>query len=94
MAVVAALESSGEDRAKKFVDDFLICQLSGKDVYEIWDPKNPYGHLLSLLEKNGITAVEPRLCNESASNTILATFQVGLYNDKKLLGIGEFDFWY
>lgn len=43
---------------------------------------------MSMLEKKGITEIDPRLCNESASNTILANYQVGLYSNKKLLGIG------
>lgn len=63
--------------------------MNGKDVYEIWDPQNPYEYLTKLLSERGITEIEPRLCNQSAVNTILANFQVGLYSDRKLLGIGK-----
>ncbi|XP_028141884.1 39S ribosomal protein L44, mitochondrial [Diabrotica virgifera virgifera] len=88
-AVVAALKRSQDvARAENFVKDLVLTQLNGKDVYEIWDPKEPYEYLTKLLKERGITAIEPRLCNESASNTILACFQVGLYSNKKLLGLG------
>lgn len=88
--VAALLRSSGEERTKIFVKDILFAQLVDKDVFEVWDPQNPYQHLTSVLRERGITAIEPRLCNQSAANTILANYQVGLYtDDKKLLGIGE-----
>lgn len=86
---MAALKhSSGDEKAKCFVKDFLLVQLIDKDIYELWDLKNPYEYLQSLLKQQGISEMEPRLCNESASNTILANYQVGLYSSRKLLGIG------
>lgn len=89
-AVVAALlKSSGDDRAKLFVKDILFVQLVDKDVFEVWDPANPYEHLTTVLKERGISAIEPRLCNQSATNTILANYQVGLYSDRRLLGIGR-----
>ncbi|XP_018562151.1 39S ribosomal protein L44, mitochondrial [Anoplophora glabripennis] len=88
-AVVAALKHSQDlNRAETFVKDIVLSQMNGKDVYEIWDPQNPYEYLTNLLGERGITAIEPRLCNQSAVNTILANFQVGLYSNKELLGIG------
>lgn len=88
-AVVAALKySSDDEKAKCFVKDFVLVQLIDKDIYELWDLKNPYEYLQSLLKQQGIPELEPRLCNESAANTILANYQVGLYSNKKLLGIG------
>nr|XP_023014770.1 39S ribosomal protein L44, mitochondrial isoform X1 [Leptinotarsa decemlineata]XP_023014772.1 39S ribosomal protein L44, mitochondrial isoform X2 [Leptinotarsa decemlineata] len=88
-AIVAALKQSQSlERADNFVKDFVMSQLNGKDVYEIWDPKEPFEYLMKLLREKGVTEVEPRLCNQSATNTILACFQVGLYSDKKLLGLG------
>ncbi|CAH1959200.1 unnamed protein product [Acanthoscelides obtectus] len=88
-AIVATVQrSSNSASAQKFVQDFVLAQMNGKDVYEIWNPAEPYKYLTELLNEKGITSIEPRLCNESAKNTILACFQVGLYSDKKLLGIG------
>ncbi|XP_044261320.1 39S ribosomal protein L44, mitochondrial [Tribolium madens] len=88
-AVVAALkESQNQERAHLFIKDFLLSQLTGKEIYDIWTPDSPLAYLTSLLSKKGVTEIEPRLCNKSATNTILANYQVGLYNNKKLLGIG------
>lgn len=87
--VAALLRSSDENRTKLFIKDILFVQLVDKDVYEVWDPQNPYEHLSTVLKERGITEIEPRLCNQSATNTILANYQVGLYSNKKLLGIGE-----
>lgn len=63
--------------------------MNGKEISDIWEPKDPYDYLMKLLKDNGIEDVEPRLCNESASNSILACFQVGIYSNKKLLGLGK-----
>lgn len=82
-------QSQDLKRAEQFVRDFVLCQMNGKDVYDIWNPEKPFEYLTSLLKSKGIENVEPRLCNESASNTILANYQVGLYNNKKLLGLGK-----
>lgn len=60
-----------------------------KNAYELWNPENPYDYLKDLLKEKGVTDIEPRLCNSSATNTILANYQVGLYSNKKLLGIGN-----
>jgi len=90
-AIIGALSlSSNKTRAELFVKDFVISQMNGKDVYDIWNPEKPYDYLLKLLQDKGVEEVEPRLCNQSAVNTILANYQVGLYNgtNKKLLGIG------
>lgn len=72
------------ERSQLFVKDFLLCQLNGKEVYDIWAPESPLDYLTSLVKSE----IEPRLCNQSATNTILANYQVGLYSQKKLLGIG------
>lgn len=93
--MVAALkQSTDEKRTRTFVNDFLICQLNGKDIFDIWDLNNPYEYLLQILKEKGYSEIEPRLCNQSATNTILANYQVGLYSNKKLLGIGKVLYFY
>lgn len=88
-AVVAALEKSQSlNRANTFIKDFLIVQLNDKDLFDLWEPKEPYNQLQKELEKRGILNVEPRLCNVAGKNTILAAYRVGLYVEKKLIGIG------
>lgn len=92
-ALVGALaQSSPPERVRKFVQDFLLCQMVGKDVYDIWAPAEPYDYMLRLLQAKGVEQVEPRLCNQSATNTILANFQVGLYHpqSKACLGLGKY----
>ncbi|XP_050302439.1 39S ribosomal protein L44, mitochondrial [Anthonomus grandis grandis] len=90
-ATVGALSlSSKENRVPSFINDFVIAQMCDKEIYDIWTPEKPYDYLLKLLQERGINEVEPRLCNQSATNTILANYQVGLYNpsDKSCLGLG------
>lgn len=82
--------SADPERVSKFVEDFVICQMNGKDLYDVWTPDKPYDYLMRLLQQQGVKEIEPRLCNQSAANTILANYQVGLYNaeNKKCLGLG------
>ncbi|KAK9753147.1 hypothetical protein QE152_g3579 [Popillia japonica] len=85
-SIVAALEiSSGKERAEKFINDILVVQLNGKDVYDLWKLNDAFGYLKTMLKDKDI---EPRLCNQSGASTILANYQVGLYSNKQLLGIG------
>lgn len=91
-AVVGALaESSGEDRAREFVCDFILTQLAGRDVNEFWEVKDPITTLTDILKRDGRGEPEPRIINESGRNTVLATYQVAVYSDKEFLGIGKFN---
>lgn len=81
--------STDQKGAEKFIQDFVLSQMSDKEIFDIWEPKDPYEYLKKMLNEKGIKDVEPRICNESASNTILASFQVGIYTNKKLLGLGK-----
>nr|CAG4641219.1 EOG090X0DYO [Eulimnadia texana] len=88
-AVVAALEkSSGEDRARNFIYDFVVTQLYGVDLQELWNPTNPMGVLADILQRDGRGEPEPRLLRKAGSNTILAVYQVGIYSDRELVGSG------
>ncbi|XP_075224653.1 mitochondrial ribosomal protein L44 [Lycorma delicatula] len=88
-AVIASLaESSGLDRANLFVRDFIMTQLIGKNINDLWEIDDPLKLLSDILERDGRKSFEPRLIGEAGRNTILAAYQVGLYVDKKLIGIG------
>ncbi|CAN8005623.1 unnamed protein product [Ixodes hexagonus] len=92
LALVGGLaRDCGRDRAGLFVQDFVVTQLVGKDVNELWEVDRPLEKLASLLEEQGMAAAEPRLLWESGSTTLEASFCVGLYSGKKLLGssVGE-----
>ncbi|GLH09871.1 39S ribosomal protein L44, mitochondrial [Gryllus bimaculatus] len=89
-AVVGALiESSGEEKAGLFVRDFIVTQLVEKDVNDIWHPEDPFTTLTDIMRRDGREIPEPRLINETGRNTILSTYEVGVYSDKQFLGSGS-----
>ncbi|TSX85961.1 39S ribosomal protein L44, mitochondrial [Bagarius yarrelli] len=88
-AVIGALEqSSGSDRAGLFIRDFLVTQLIGKDLFDMWKVVNPMGVLVEELRRRGASPPEPRLLQSSGASTVLPLHFVGLYCDKKLLAHG------
>nr|CAH0100667.1 unnamed protein product [Daphnia galeata] len=91
-AVVAALaESSGEERARIFVQDLVVTQLYGLDINELWNPADPVGNLTAILKREGKAEPDFRLIKQSGSNSILAVYYVGVYSDKNFIaeGAGE-----
>ncbi|XP_064612674.1 large ribosomal subunit protein mL44-like [Liolophura sinensis] len=86
-AVIGALcESQSEERAHTFVRDFILPQLIGKDVNEMWEITNPMGLLTDILTAQGHPAPEARLLRESASTTVMSLYWVGIYCNKELIG--------
>uniref|UniRef100_T1ITY2 Large ribosomal subunit protein mL44 n=1 Tax=Strigamia maritima TaxID=126957 RepID=T1ITY2_STRMM len=86
-AIVGALATdTSSDQAELFVQDFLITQLIGKNIIDLWPIVNPMGIVVDILEREGRGPPEARLIRESGRNTILAVFQVGIYSDKMLIG--------
>ncbi|KAM7413342.1 hypothetical protein PAMA_020638 [Pampus argenteus] len=89
MAVIGALqESSGAERTGFFLRDFLVSQLIGKDLFDMWTVVNPMGLLMEELSKRNIVLPEPRLIRSAGASTVLPLYFVGLYCDKKLLAQG------
>ena len=43
----------GPIKAHLFINDFILTQLIGKDINEIWNINNPMGLLCQELKKNG-----------------------------------------
>ncbi|XP_006861954.1 PREDICTED: 39S ribosomal protein L44, mitochondrial [Chrysochloris asiatica] len=85
-AVVGALlQGSGPQRTALFLRDFLIPQMTGKELFEIWKIRNPMGLLVEELKKRNVPAPESRLTRQSGCTTALPLYFVGLYCDKKLL---------
>lgn len=92
-AVVAALiTSSNEQKASKFIREIVLTQLNGQDINEFWNQfehKLPSERLREVFTERGLAYPEARLCAASASETVLAVYKVGLYdNNKKLVGSG------
>jgi dsRNA-specific ribonuclease len=90
-AVVGALEqSSGRERAEKFVVDFVGSHLCGKDINDFWDIPKPWHMLLDMNNQTGGGPLEARLLREAGKNTLLSAFVVGIYDvNKKLVGTGS-----
>ncbi|PSN35695.1 39S ribosomal protein L44 [Blattella germanica] len=85
-AIIGALaESSGEDRAKEFVRDFVLTQLAGRDVNEFWEPEEPMKMLTSILNREGKAEPEPRLINESYGESISIAVKMAAHDALKRL---------
>ena len=92
-ALVGALEASKDTKqADLFVQDLLLAQLADKDLFEMWNLKNPMGLLASILKREGRGEPEVRLLRQAGPNTILAVFWVGIYSDRHLVGQGQLVF--
>uniref|UniRef100_A0A8C5PB55 Large ribosomal subunit protein mL44 n=1 Tax=Leptobrachium leishanense TaxID=445787 RepID=A0A8C5PB55_9ANUR len=88
-AVIGALlQSSGPERTGLFIRDFLISHLTGKDLFEIWDVRDPMTMLVEELSKRSIPLPEPRLTRQSGVSTALPVYFVGLYCNEKLIAEG------
>jgi len=85
-AVVGALARTDEERGKHLVVDLVASQLHGKDLNELWSVRNPMRELTETLESMGRPAPESRLLWENAPGSILASYTVGIYVDRELIG--------
>ncbi|XP_036393220.1 39S ribosomal protein L44, mitochondrial [Megalops cyprinoides] len=88
-AMIGALHESCEtERTQLFLRDFLVPQLIGKDLFEMWEVLNPMGLLVEELSRRKQALPEPRLTRSAGASTVLPLYFVGLYSDKKLLAEG------
>uniref|UniRef100_A0A915K1F8 Large ribosomal subunit protein mL44 n=1 Tax=Romanomermis culicivorax TaxID=13658 RepID=A0A915K1F8_ROMCU len=86
-AVVGGINhDSGCQRAERFVQDFLLTKLYGKDINEIFNVREPELLLMAVLKSRGESAPEPRLLRQSGSFTVTPIYVVGFYVEKQLLG--------
>lgn len=85
-ALVGALAAGAEERARQLVVDLVASQLQGKDLNELWEVRDPMGLLAATLERLGRPGPEARLLWETAPSSILATYRVGVYVDRELVG--------
>lgn len=86
--VGALLSDKGQERAEIFVQDFIVTQLVGRDINELWEVTDPLRLVSDILEREGRSPPESRLLREAGKNTILSVYVVGLYCDKRLIGSG------
>ncbi|KAM4771459.1 large ribosomal subunit protein mL44 [Rhinophrynus dorsalis] len=84
----ALLQSSGPERAGLFIRDFLITQLIGKDLFDMWPVSDPMSLLVEELSQRNIAPPEPRITRQSGTSTVLPVYFVGLYCNEKLIAEG------
>lgn len=88
-AIVGALaKSKNEEAAQLFVRDFVCTELNQKDYTDWWDMPSSIDDLKRICRERNIAEPEPRVIGECGKNTILASFNVGIYCNKKMLGSG------
>jgi large subunit ribosomal protein L44 len=86
-AIVGAVhQDQGSQRSDLFIQDFIIPQLIGKDILDLCSIKNPMGLLADALKREGRAEPEPRLLWSTGTETILASYVIGIYCNKKLIG--------
>ncbi|XP_073981814.1 mitochondrial ribosomal protein L44 [Rhodnius prolixus] len=88
-SVVQALAlSQGPERAHRFVRDLVLVELVDQDLTSFCSPEHPMDTLQEALKESGSEPAEPRLIAEVGRNSILASYQVGIYLNKKMIGRG------
>lgn len=89
-ALIFALhESSGLERTSVFIRDFILTQIAELDINDLWNIENPIETLNTICRNEDVDLPEPRIVGDSGVNTILALYRVGLYINKKLIGLGK-----
>jgi len=83
LAVFALVEN-----CEHFSTNYILGHLMGKDVFDIWNPKDARHILNSLLKQKRLPEFEPRMVFETGRNTIEPVFYVAVYSDKRMLGKG------
>lgn len=71
-----------------FCRRFILIQLCGKDVFDLWNPKDVSFMLNDLLSQQKLPPFVPRVIGEAGRNTLESLFYVGVYSDGKMLGKG------
>lgn len=78
----------GAEKACAFIRDFILPQLIGEDIDEIYPITNAMEKLAKMLKEQGRGAPEPRLIDQLGQSTLVSCYLVGIYSDQKLLGKG------
>lgn len=72
----------------EFCRRFILIQLCGKDIFDLWNPKDVTFLLNNLLHQQKLPPFVARIIGEAGRNTLESLFYVGVYSDFKLLGKG------
>jgi len=90
-AIIAALsQTNGAVKAHLFINDFILTQLIGKDINEIWKITNPINLLVEELNKKGLKSQpKTRLLWSTGSMNPTAAFIAGIYVDEQFISKGS-----
>lgn len=92
LSLIGALNhDTDEKHTRKFIIDFVLTYLYPIDIMDIWNVDQ--NMLKDILNRNGINNFEYRLLRETGANTIIPSYLVGIYCNKKLLGFGNYFFY-
>lgn len=72
-----------------FVRDFIITQLVGEDLDEIYSLENAIQKLEELLTSLNMAEPETRLIGQLGQASYTACYYVGIYSNKELIGKGK-----
>ncbi|XP_022692875.1 39S ribosomal protein L44, mitochondrial-like [Varroa jacobsoni] len=72
----------------EFCRRYILTRLCGKDVFDLWNPKDVSFLLNTILQTQKHAAYVPRIIGEAGRNTLESLYYVGVYSDRKLLGKG------
>lgn len=90
LSLIGALRHDiGEQHATRFIIDFVLTYLYSIDVMDVWEIENPERLVRSILKTNNIEDFEYRILRQTAINTILPSYLIGVYCNRKLLGFGK-----
>ena len=78
----------GLNRAQSFVRDFIITQLIGEDIDDIYHINDAMSKLEELLTNQGKDKPVPRLIDQFGQETLVACYYVGIYCNQQLIGKG------
>lgn len=96
LSLIGALKhDTDEKHTTRFIIDFVMTYLNSidiMDIWDIWEVRKPSLLVAQICKSNGIRGYEYRLMRQTGANTILPTYMVGIYANKKLLGFGRFLF--
>ena len=89
-AIVQTLfESSGAERSQQFVVDFVLTQIVGLDLFDVWKVDEPWPLLGRTMAARGLGEPEGRLIGQLGPGTLESVYHVGIYsNEKELIGKG------
>lgn len=85
-ASIGAISLQNPISCGRYILDFIIPQLVGKDIlHDIWKPEDPMSLLVNELNSRSMPAPEARLVSQTGINTVTPMYIVALYSGQEFL---------